>query len=115
VTEDKDDQKKLQFDLAETYWKLSKQLRKEMGETERWIESLEEAQAHYKETLSWSQARNGVAKVNRKLSKYYLKEDNEARALELPHEIADIEDEYDYELLTEPNRETIERIDNSRE
>lgn len=54
-------------------------------------------------------------KVNRKLSKHYLKGDNKERALGLLHETGAIEDEYNEELLTEHNRETIERLANSEE
>lgn len=115
LNDDEYDRRALQKHLADAYWKLSKQLRKEEGDSDRWLESLTEAKSHYREILSWSQARNGVAKVNRKLSKYYLKEDNEDRALELLREIAALEKEYDDELLTEHNRETIEKLANSEE
>lgn len=113
ATEDENEENSLHKDVADTHWEIAKKLRKEEGDSDRWWENLNQAKEYYMEILSWSDGRNGVAKVNRKQSKYHLKEGNEEMALELLQAIGDIEDEYNVDLLTETNKETIERLSNS--
>lgn len=51
-----------------------------------------------------------MAKVSRKQGKYYLKQDQEEAALEMFQNIADLEEEYDVQLLTDADERKIEEL-----
>jgi len=51
-----------------------------------------------------------VAKVSRKQGKYYLDQGNEEGALEMFQNIADLEEEYDVQLLTDADERKIEDL-----
>lgn len=96
--------------LANAYWELAKELKKEQGDTDEWWSSLNKAKEYYTEVLPWYDGKKGLAKVQRKQAKYHLKEGNEEFALELWQNIAGLEKEYDVQLLTDADKEKIEEL-----
>jgi len=60
--------------------------------------------------VSWYDGRKGVAKVERKQAKYHLKEGDEETALQLLQNIAELEEEYDVQLLTDADKDKIENL-----
>lgn len=97
-------------ELAETHWKLAKEIWKEEGDTDEWWANLNQAKMYYMEILPWHDGKKGVAKVQRKQAKYHLKKGNENMALELLQNIATMEDEYDVQLLTDHDKKTIKEL-----
>lgn len=96
--------------LADTHWNLSREIKREDGDTDAWWSHLNQAKAYYSEILPWYDGKQGVAKVSRKQGKYYLKQDEESAALEMFQTIADLEEKYDVQLLTDADERKIERL-----
>ncbi|WP_123537895.1 hypothetical protein [Halosimplex salinum] len=110
LVEDENEKKRVARDLADSYWNRASELRKEEGDTDRWWSHLNKAKEYYFDVLSWRDGQKGVAKVQRKQAKYHLKEGNEEMALELLQNIGDIGDEHNIDLLTDADKEKIERL-----
>ncbi|WP_430639397.1 hypothetical protein [Haloferax volcanii] len=96
--------------LADTHWNLSREIKREDGDTDAWWSHLNQAKEYYSEILPWYDGKQGVAKVSRKQGKYYLKQSQEDAALEMFQTIADFEDEYDVQLLTDADKRKLERL-----
>lgn len=110
LADNENEQKPIALRLADTHWKLANEIRKEEGDTDGWWANLNQSKLYYMENLSWHDGKKGVAKVQRKQAKYHLKEGNEEMALELWENIADLEDEYGVQLLTDADKEKIEEL-----
>lgn len=110
MTDDENKQKSIARRLADTHWKLANEIRKEEGDTDAWWANLNQSKLFYMETLPWYDGKKGTAKVQRKQAKYHLKEGNEEMALELWQNIAELEDKYDVQLLTDADKEKIEML-----
>jgi len=95
--------------LADTHWNLAKETDREEAE-DAWWQHLNQAKAYYTEILPWYDGKQGVAKVSRKQGKYYLKQDQKGAALEMFQNIADLEEEYDVQLLTDADERKIEEL-----
>lgn len=110
LTNDEHKVKRIAKDLADARWNMANEIRNEQGDSDDWWAHLNEAKAYYMQIVSWRQGQKGIAKVQRKQAKYHLKQGNEDMALELFENIREIGEEHDIELLTESNKETIERL-----
>lgn len=110
AVDDENKHNQLALMLGDTNWRLAKVINKEDGDTDEWWGRLSKAKAHYMSILSWSQGRDGFAKTQRRQAKYHLREGDDSAALELFENMADMEDELDADLLTDPNRETMEEL-----
>jgi hypothetical protein len=106
----KNEKKNVARKLADTHWQLSREIRREDGDTDSWWSHLNQAKEYYTEILPWYDGKQGVAKVSRKQGKYYLKQDQEEVALEMFQTIADLEDEYDVQLLTDADKRKLENL-----
>ncbi|SDX65441.1 hypothetical protein [Halobellus clavatus] len=93
--------------LADTHWSLAKSSE---NDSDEWWQHLNQAKAYYTEILPWYDGKQGVAKVSRKQGKYYLKQDQEEAALEMFQNIADLEEEYDVQLLTDADERKLEEL-----
>jgi len=107
LADDENDQKNVAQKLADTHWNLAKEAEKDSDE---WWQHLNQAKTYYTEVLPWYDGKQGVAKVSRKQGKYYLKQDKEESALEMFQSIADLEDEYDVQLLTDADKRKIDDL-----
>jgi len=110
LSDDQNRKKSIANKLADTHWRLSKNIRKEEGDTDAWWSHLNQAKQYYYEIVSWYDGKKGVAKVERKQAKYHLKEGDEEAALQLLQSISELEDEYDVQLLTDADKEKIENL-----
>lgn len=93
--------------LADTHWQLA---RNAENDTDEWWSHLNQAKAYYTEILPWYDGKQGVAKVSRKQGKYHLKQGNEETAFELFQSIANLEEEYDVQLLTDADKRKLEEL-----
>lgn len=107
LAEGENEQKNVAQKLADTHWNLAKNSENDSGE---WWQHLNQAKAYYTEVLPWYDGKQGLAKVSRKQGKYYLKQDEEGAALEMFQSIADLEEEYDVQLLTDADERRIEEL-----
>jgi hypothetical protein len=110
LVEDENEKKRVARDLAGAHWNLANEIRKEEGDTDPWWSHLNRAKEYYFDVISWRDGQKGVAKVQRKQAKYHLKEGNEEMALELFENIGDVGEEHDIDLLTDADKEKIERL-----
>lgn len=110
LVEDENEKKRVARDLADAHWNCANEIRKEEGDTDPWWSHLNKAKKYYLDVVSWRDGQKGVAKVQRKQAKYHLKEGNEGMALELLQNIGDIGDEHDIDLLTDADKDKIERL-----
>lgn len=110
LVDDQNRKKSIANELADAHWNLSKEIRKNEGDTDAWWSHLNQAKQYYYEIVSWYDGRKGVAKVERKQAKYHLKEGNEDTALQLLQSISALEEEYDVQLLTDADKDKIERL-----
>lgn len=110
LVDDQNRKKSIANKLAGAHWDLSKEIRKEDGDTDAWWSHLNQAKQYYYEIESWYDGRKGVAKVARKQAKYHLKEGEEETALQLLQNISVLEDEYDVQLLTDADKDKIENL-----
>lgn len=107
---DDDETKPVARKLADIHWERAKSIKTEDGMTDTCWSHLNEAYGYYCETLPWSDGKNGVAKVRRLQGKQYLKEEKDAKALECFEEIAELEDEYEVQLLTDADKDKLDRL-----
>lgn len=110
LVDDQNRKKSIANKLADAHWALSKEIRKEDGDTDAWWSHLNQAKQYYYEIVSWHDGRKGVAKVERKQAKYHLKEGDEETALQLLQSISALEEEYDVQLLTDADKDKIENL-----
>lgn len=93
--------------LADTHWDLAKNSE---NDSDEWWQHLNQSKMYYTEILPWYDGKEGVAKISRKQGKYYMKQDEEETALEMFENIADLEEEYDVQLLTDADERKIEEL-----
>jgi hypothetical protein len=110
LVDDQNRKKSIANKLADAHWDLSKEIRKADGDTDAWWSHLNQAKQYYYEIVSWYVGRKGVAKVERKQAKYHLKEGDEETALQLLQSISALEEEYDVQLLTDADKDKIEKL-----
>lgn len=113
LAEDENEKKNVAQQLADTHWSLAKEIKSEEGDTDEWWSHLNQAKTYYTEILPWYDGKQGVAKVSRKQGKYHLNQGNEDTALELFQSIADLEEEYDVQLLTDADKRRIKELSES--
>jgi hypothetical protein len=107
LADDENEQKNAARKLADTHWSLAKECE---NDSDEWWSHLNQAKAYYTEILPWYDGKQGVAKVSRKQGKYHLKQGNEETALEIFQSIANLEEEYDVQLLTDADKRRIEEL-----
>jgi len=107
LAEEENERKNVARKLADTHWSLAKGLE---NDSDEWWSHLNQAKAYYTEILPWYDGKQGVAKVSRKQGKYHLKQGNEETALELFQSIAELEEEYDVQLLTDADKRRIKEL-----
>jgi tetratricopeptide (TPR) repeat protein len=107
LAEEENEKKNVAQKLADTYWNLAKEIDKDSDE---WWQHLNQAKTYYTEILPWYDGKQGVAKVSRKQGKYYLNQEEEEAALEMFQNIADLEEEYDVQLLTDADERKLEEL-----
>lgn len=107
LADDENEKKNVAQKLADTHWSLSKNSE---DDTDEWWQHLNQAKTYYTEILPWYDGKQGVAKVSRKQGKYYQKRDEEEAALEMFQNIADLEEEYDVQLLTDADERKIKEL-----
>ncbi|MGZ0747323.1 MULTISPECIES: hypothetical protein [unclassified Haloparvum] len=110
LVDDQNRKKSIANKLADAHWDLSKEIRKEDGDTDAWWSHLNQAKQYYYEIVSWHDGRKGVAKVERKQAKYHLKKDDEETALQLLQSISALEEKFDVQLLTDADKDKIEKL-----
>lgn len=110
IVEDKNEKKRIARDLADAYWNLANEIRKEKGDTDEWWSQLNQAKRYYFDIISWRDGQRGVAKIQRKQAKYHLKEEDEEQALELLQNIGDLGNKHDIDLLTDADKDKIENL-----
>lgn len=96
--------------LADTHWSLAKEIKREEGDTDQWWSHLNQAKEHYFEILPWYDGKSGAAKILRKQGKYYLKQEENEAARDCFQNIADLEEEYDVQLLTDADERRLEEL-----
>lgn len=96
--------------LGEPYWNLAKTINKEHGKSEEWWEHLDQAARYYRQTLPRYAGKQGLAKVKRKQGKQHLRDGNDAAARECFVEIAQLEEEYNVQLLTDADEGRLEEL-----
>ncbi|WP_050032825.1 restriction endonuclease [Halorubrum halophilum] len=104
------EQRNVAQQLAETHWNLAKTVSQEHGPTDEWWDHLDQAAQYYRETLPRYAGKQGLAKVKRKQGKQHLDDGNEAAARECFETIADLEDEYDVQLLTDADERRLGKL-----
>jgi hypothetical protein len=104
------EQRNVAQQLAETHWNLAKTVSQEHGPTDEWWDHLDQAAQYYRQTLPRYAGKQGLAKVKRKQGKQHLDDGNEAAARECFDTIADLEDEYDVQLLTDADERRLEQL-----
>lgn len=107
LAEEENERKNVARKLADTHWSLARELE---YDTDPWWRHLNEAKTYYMEILPWYDGKQGVAKVSRKQGKYHLDQGNEDTALELFQSIADLEEQYDVQLLTDADKRRLEEL-----
>lgn len=107
---EKNEKKNVANKLADAHWTLAREIKKEEGDTDPWWSHLNQSKMYYTAVLPWYDGKQGVAKVSRKQGKYHLKQGNEETALELFQSIAELEEEYDVQLLTDADKEKLENL-----
>lgn len=107
---DDDEKKPVARELANMHWDCARSIKTEEGMTDACWSHLNGAYGYYSETLPWSDGKNGVAKVRRLQGKQYLKEEKEDMALQCFEEIAELEEEFDVQLLTDADKEKLDRL-----
>lgn len=112
LAEDENEEKRVAEKLGDTHWKLAKQIDRGEEDSDECWQHLNQAKTYYMEILPWYDGKQGVAKVSRKQGKYYLDQGDEEAALEMFQSIADLEEEYDVQLLTEADKKRIEKLTN---
>jgi len=110
LAEEENEKKNVAQKLADTHWNLAKEIDKEEEDSDEWWQHLNQAKSYYSEILPWYDGKQGVAKVSRKQGKYYLNQGEEEAALEMFQNIADLEEEYDVQLLTDADERKIEEL-----
>lgn len=110
LADDENDKKPVVRQLADAHWNLSREIKKSEGDSDAWWSHLNEAKQYYMEILPWHDGKKGVAKTQRKQAKYHLNQGNEEMALNLLQNIADLEEEYDVQLLTDADKKKIENL-----
>jgi hypothetical protein len=110
LAEGENERKNVAQKLADTHWNLAKEIDKEEEDSDEWWQHLNQAKTYYTEVLPWYDGKQGVAKVSRKQGKYYLDQGEEEAALEMFQNIADLEKEYDVQLLTDADERKIEDL-----
>lgn len=110
IVEDENKQNQIARDLADAHWNRANEIRKQEGDTDEWWSHLNQAKEYYFNVISWRDGQKGIAKVQRKQAKYHLKQDNEEEALELLENIKDIGDKHNADLLTDADKEKIDRL-----
>ena len=110
LAEEENEKKNVAQKLADTHWNLAKEIDKEEEDSDEWWQHLNQAKTYYTEVLPWYDGKQGVAKVSRKQGKYYLDQGEEEAALEMFQNIADLEEEYDVQLLTDADERKIEDL-----
>ena len=96
--------------MADAHWKRAKEIRKQEGDTDEWWSHLNQAKQYYFNVISWRDGQKGIAKVQRKQTKYYLKQDKEKEALDLLENIENIGKEHEIDLLTDADKKKIDRL-----
>jgi hypothetical protein len=104
------EQRNVAQQLAETHWNLAKTVNQEHGLTDEWWDHLDQAAQYYRETLPRYAGKQGLSKVKRKQGKQHLDDGNEAAARECFETIADLEDEYDVQLLTDADERRLGKL-----
>lgn len=110
LAEEENEKKNVAQKLADTHWNLAKEIDKEEDDSDEWWQHLNQAKTYYSEILPWYDGKQGVAKVSRKQGKYYLNQGEEETALETFQNIADLEEEYGVQLLTDADERKIEEL-----
>lgn len=110
LSDDENEEKSIANKLADSHWKLAKEIKKEEGITNECWRHLNEAYAYYREILPWYDGKQGVAKIKRLQGKCYLKREEEESALSCFEEIQNLEEEYDVQLLTEADKRRLEEL-----
>jgi hypothetical protein len=110
LAEEENEKKNIAQKLADTHWNLAKEIDKKEEDSDEWWQHLNQAKMYYTEVLPWYDGKQGVAKVSRKQGKYYLDQGEEEAALETFQSIADLEEEYDVQLLTDADERKIEEL-----
>jgi len=107
LAEGENEQRNVAQKLADTHWNLAKNSE---NDSDEWWQHLNQAKTYYTEVLPWYDGKQGVAKVFRKQGKYYRQQDEEEAALEMFQNIAELEEEYDVQLLTDAGERKIEDL-----
>lgn len=107
LAEEENEKKNVAQKLADTHWNLAKNSE---NDSDEWWQHLNQAKTYYSEVLPWYDGKQGVAKVSRKQGKYYLNQGEEEAALEMFQNIADLEEKYDVQLLTDADERKIEEL-----
>jgi hypothetical protein len=114
LAEEENENKNVAQKLADTHWNLAKEIDKEKEDSDEWWQNLNQAKSYYMEILPWYDGKQGVAKVSRKQGKYYLNQGKEEAALEMFQSIADLEEEYDVQLLTDADERKIRELSEAK-
>jgi hypothetical protein len=96
--------------LAETHWKLAKTIKREDGVTDEWWSHLDQAGQYFREILPRYAGKQGLAKVRRQQGKQHLDQGNDTAARECFEEIADLEAEYEVQLLTDADERRLDEL-----
>jgi hypothetical protein len=96
--------------LADTHWNLAKTISQDHGVTDEWWEHLDQAEQYYRQTLPRYAGKRGLAKVKRQQGKQHLDAGSEAAARKCFETIAQLEDEYDVQLLTDADERRLENL-----
>lgn len=110
LAEEENEKKNVAQKLADTHWNLAKEIDREEEDSDEWWQHLNQAKTYYSEVLPWYDGKQGVAKTSRKQGKYYLDQGEEEAALEMFQNIADLEEEYDVQLLTDADERKIDEL-----
>jgi len=99
--------------LADAHWKLARSIEQEAGVTDEWWTHLDKAAQYYTQVLPRYAGKQGVAKVKRKQGKQHLDNGDKEAAQRCFKEIADLEDEYDVQLLTNADERRLNELHSS--
>ena len=107
-TVQENERKEVARQLADTHWRVAKEYENENQDEA--LRHLDRAKELYFELLPWYDGKQGAAKVLRKQGKHFLDHGNHQQAYDCFHQIEQLEEEYNVQLLTEADVQRLQDL-----